>query len=537
MKINDAKAVIFAPRSALLSEADLRSRDRLAKRLSSTIRRKERGHDVISTESIDVHRPTDFLSRVQRVAQASPIVGFYFGPVVEFRDRYFLVTATSAKNSGKSQVDLLNFVATVPYLTCFLVEQLLPNSHALLVVTKDSHDKLVCERVCSDSGSMIDLLLESLRYIPQISVDNLIDLWKSRHKLRSCRTETSHMLPITFESNVDGSGVLRSLDHNLLSPNSGSREDGINELQYYRANLDSSAEANFLNFYFAACDPDVNVRCAADRLQSAAKKSRPRVSVHLPSSGLPHFLRRYCTVPAGSFVMGSQKQSDAHSLPEEQPQHSLYLPDFRIARVPVTTRDWTLYKKSTTPGFPEDISIDRNLPKTYITWYEALEYCNWLTEVAKQQKLIRPDEEITLPSEAEWEKAARGINGRVYPWGNEFIRTCVNYRDNGPPHPSEVGIHNHECASPYGVADMAGNVWEWTRSLWGRNGASPEFAYPYVAEDGRENLDAPSDVRRVVRGGAWYYFDYCLRCSTRNLMYPYVPHSAGGFRTVIRQRS
>jgi formylglycine-generating enzyme required for sulfatase activity len=262
-----------------------------------------------------------------------------------------------------------------------------------------------------------------------------------------------------------------------------------------------------------------------------------KVRILFPKSAkLPKgFLADFRNIPAGSFLMGSDLSSDSNSLPEERPQHRVYLDSFKIGCTPVTVGDWSSYMRDTFTRRPEDKGLQIYLPITNVSWYDAIEYCTWITSAARLAGHIRVDEEITLPSEAQWEKAARGTDGRIFPWGDIFEPTYVNYRDSGTAHPVDVGIHPVEGNSPYGVADMAGNVWEWTRSLWGRSGASPEYGYPYCPEDGREDLSAPGDVRRIIRGGSWYYFDYCLRCSTRNLMYPYVGHSGGGFRLVIQK--
>ena len=141
-------------------------------------------------------------------------------------------------------------------------------------------------------------------------------------------------------------------------------------------------------------------------------------------------------------------------------------------------------------------------------WYECVAYCRWYTEVNEQV--------YRLPSEAEWEKAARGTEGRRYPWGNEFEAGRLN-SDEGEQivrTTTPVGVYPTGM-SPYGCSDMAGNVWGWTISLWGKDWGKPEYKYPYDSTDGRENLDAGDDFLRVLRGGSWNDSQLSARCASR----------------------
>ena len=122
----------------------------------------------------------------------------------------------------------------------------------------------------------------------------------------------------------------------------------------------------------------------------------------------------------------------------------------------------------------------------YVNWNGSLAYCKWLSEMTGQN--------ITLPSEAEWEKVARGYqDARRYPWGDEFDSSRCNSKESGLGMTTPVGIFPGG-ASPYDALDMIGNVWEWTRSDYG--------VYPYDGDDGRESLAV--DIDKVVRGGWWY---------------------------------
>ena len=134
---------------------------------------------------------------------------------------------------------------------------------------------------------------------------------------------------------------------------------------------------------------------------------------------------------------------------------------------------------------------NKMLPVTSITWSEAMKYCAWLT---KRSGLY-----VTLPSEPEWEKAARGTRGRIYPWGNQPPDRLLCNFNNNLRHATSLSRLT-EGNSPYGCADMAGNVWEWTRTCWGTTSEMPDFKYPYNSKDGREELNSIKGVFRVTRG-------------------------------------
>ncbi len=240
---------------------------------------------------------------------------------------------------------------------------------------------------------------------------------------------------------------------------------------------------------------------------------------------LPYGEPEWVKIPAGEFWMGSERYGNG------RPQHRLKLNVFRISRTPVTNAQYQFFVADTGHEAPEHWEDNRqpkwmeNHPVVYVSWHDAMAYCQWLSEKIERK--------VTLPSEAEWEKAARGYQDqRVYPWGDTFDATKCNCERLKLEQTTPVGIFV-EGASPYGCLDMSGNVWEWTRSLWGEDWEKPDFLYPYRLDDGREDMNAGDDVSRVLRGGSFCFPVGCLRCSFRwdcpnNDRYAFI-----GFRLVV----
>ncbi len=164
----------------------------------------------------------------------------------------------------------------------------------------------------------------------------------------------------------------------------------------------------------------------------------------------------------------------------------------------------------------------------HVSWNDALAYCGWLSKATGRA--------YSLPSEAEWEKGARGTDGRIYPWGNQCEARRCNSDEAGQGGTMPVGAYP-EGVSPYGVLDMAGNVWGWTRSLWGEAPERPEFRYPYDPDDGRENPDASQGIRRVLRGGAFGAARGYVRCASRVRVDRYYRGRGVGCRVVVRPSS
>jgi len=235
------------------------------------------------------------------------------------------------------------------------------------------------------------------------------------------------------------------------------------------------------------------------------------------SNGM-EFLR----VPAGAFLMGSA-DDDQLAYDDEKPQHSVEIPyDYWMARYPVTNALYNAYveakrKKHPVTGWEKK----KDHPVVNVSWDDAMAYCRWLDDLMRAE--LPPGLVLRLPSEAEWEKAARGSDGRIYPWGDQFNRNKCNSLEGGKAGATPVGAYSLQGDSPYGCADMSGNVWEWTRSV--------KKAYPYKAGDGREAEKASG--ARVLRGGSFSDDDRYVRCAYRDHSSPDSRHGSLGFRLCV----
>ncbi|MGI9174183.1 MAG: SUMF1/EgtB/PvdO family nonheme iron enzyme [Rhodothermales bacterium] len=261
----------------------------------------------------------------------------------------------------------------------------------------------------------------------------------------------------------------------------------------------------------------------------------------------------FCHVPAGPFQMGSP-DSDEMALDNEKPLHEVELPyDYWIGRFPVTVGQFRSYVEATGKrvGDPDSLRGAANHPVVWVSWHEALGFCTWLTDRLRAVAGERAGQassqfdrslweglhegrlRIVLPSEAEWEKAARGAGApRRYPWGEEPDPNRANCSDTGIGTTSTVGCFPGG-ASPYGVEELSGNVFEWTRSLWGREFSDPAYRYPYTPGDGREELSASEKILRVLRGGAFLNPQQFVRCAFRLNDFPLDRISFIGFRVVV----
>jgi formylglycine-generating enzyme required for sulfatase activity len=229
----------------------------------------------------------------------------------------------------------------------------------------------------------------------------------------------------------------------------------------------------------------------------------------------------FVLVPAGKFIMGS-KDDNKLALDWEKPQYTIEIPyDYWIARYPVTNEQFAKFVEATKYKFDQGKWQKKtDHPVVRVSWHEAMAYCKWLNDLVRgelQNDLLR------LPTEAEWEKAAHGEFANEWPWGDEFGKSKCNSDEDGKGGTTSVGRYSPQGNSPYGAADMAGNVWEWCHSLW--------KPYPYKIDDGRESES--SSQSRVLRGGSFLNLQRFARAAFRNGNDPRDRLDDVGFHVVI----
>ncbi|HSG41815.1 MAG TPA: SUMF1/EgtB/PvdO family nonheme iron enzyme [Anaerolineales bacterium] len=259
----------------------------------------------------------------------------------------------------------------------------------------------------------------------------------------------------------------------------------------------------------------------------------------------------FVRIPAGAFVMGSKEDNEL-SHDDERPQHTLNIEyDYWMGMFILTNRQFAEFvkdsKHETTAEkeggwHPEELKFVKGVdwkhptdqkdkweekedhPVVQVSWDDAMKYCKWFNETFKSDL---GDLLLRLPTEAEWEKAARGAYGNDWPWGNEFDPKKCNSREGKRGGTTSVGLYSTAGDSPYGCADMVGNVWEWTHTLFEK--------YPYDAKDGREDASSPDS--RVLRGGSFYANRSLARCAYRYANSPGFRNDYVGFRVCLSSPS
>ena len=255
-----------------------------------------------------------------------------------------------------------------------------------------------------------------------------------------------------------------------------------------------------------ACFELLAVACAVTSLAAMPLGAQPSLVTPPPVDRV--------LVPAGDFTMGSDTEGEG----DERPAHTVTLRAFRIDRREVSRGDWRRCVRARVCGdaYARPGWTDPRGPVSSVSWTMARTYCRWAGG--------------RLPTEPEWEKAARGTDARRFPWGNDPAtpqRAVYGQRMNiGQPLP--VGTHP-DGASPYGALDMAGNVWEWTASVYDPYAYRTPTREPTCADAlasladlrraGRQAftgaMGLPRECERAIRGGAWNYWPSGLRVTNR----------------------
>ena len=219
----------------------------------------------------------------------------------------------------------------------------------------------------------------------------------------------------------------------------------------------------------------------------------------------------FVTIPAGSFLMGSAAGQDC-----ERPVHRVSVNAFALAATQVTNRDYAAFLAATGCAAPLDWNkpefSDPMQPVVSVSWFDAVAYCEWLTAATGKH--------FRLPTEAEWEHAARGgTAGKLYPWGDEPPQSRPRYAEKWLTGPERVA---QDEPNAFGLYDMCANVHEWC-SDW--------YDAAYYAHSPEHDPRGPeSGTRRSSRGGSWRHHIKMSRCSARSSIPPDFHYADYGFR-------
>ncbi len=286
-----------------------------------------------------------------------------------------------------------------------------------------------------------------------------------------------------------------------------------------------------------------SVRAAAGNTLARLGDTRFRAGAwFLPDDGLLGFVE----IPEGSFSMGTKEEDipdlkkkfggDEKWYKREIPLHGQFVKAYYMSVFPVTVAQFRAFVEESGRKPSDDDSLKGvgNHPVVYVSWYDAVAYCEWLTESLREwedtpavlkQKLNKDKWVVRLPSEAEWEKAARGDKDtRHFPFGDDIDPNKANYYDTRIWRTSPIGCFS-KGASPYHIQDMSGNVFEWCSTKW-------EDDYQKYKDDNSTEGGDP----RVLRGGAFYGSHGYVRCACRLRDFPGYGGGSVGFRIVIAPR-
>ncbi len=246
------------------------------------------------------------------------------------------------------------------------------------------------------------------------------------------------------------------------------------------------------------------------------------------------------SIPGGSFMMGSPKD-EPESYSSEKPQHEVTVPPFYMGKYPITQKQWQAV--AALPQIERELDPERsrfkgeNLPVERVSWYDAVEFCQRLSQATKR--------EYRLPSEAEWEYACRAGTNTPFHFGETITTELANYDGNGTYNNSPKGEYRQKTtevgsfpANAFGLSDLHGNVWEWCADDWHNNyEGAPTDGSAWLSEESNKVISSSSDKsdgrKRVLRGGSWIDIPRYCRSAFRNHFDPAIDIDLViGFRVV-----
>ena len=419
-------------------------------------------------------------------------------------------------------------------------EELLDGWLTAVAPTADASNRLGALALELNSGRSPDHVLAesnneliSLATLPTLFSSKVVQQLLAARHLASLAPEIAIEL---FDTNpLQSTPILRSLLVRLGSTKKFfSTLEGLVYGSGVNARLGALLVSEFIDKSSKLRDQILNHMLSIVEESTLSTLQREKAGRVLARLGDPRDLTALTGIPAGKFILGSLGH------PNSQPPEITIVQTFHIGVYPVVNRDFSVFVRETGRDWksPDGLDIDKqNLPATDLSWYDAMAYCKWLTLRWRLTGKVGAHEQVRLPTEPEWEYASRGgqtpaNHGEpIYPWGTEWQYDAANYDETGLNMRCSVGLFP-KGRSPFGCYDMAGQVWEWCTTLWGEDMTTPFFQYPW-RDDGREDLDAPGSIRRVLRGGCFSSVRPKLCCTYRGSLEPGGSWRGNGFRIVV----
>lgn len=430
----------------------------------------------------------------------------------------YFALALEAKHHGDSVEDLLD-----AWLSCITPE-------------KDDSDKIVAEAfdifsTKSLQGKILDVAQANDHML--LSSTAIRNLLVARHLLNLPKEIATALF---YKNPTKSEPILQSLLRRLSTTSPASSFALASELM---KGSQSNAQLGALLVSDFVTSGEISKQIAAHMLAIIQETTLPfsqreKASRVLSRSGDPRDLTALAAIPSGEVTLGSETH------PNSQPVHKVSLAAFRIGLYPVVNRDYTAFIADTKRKWqsPDGGSAEmQNAPATDLSWYDARAYCAWLTPRWRACGKITGNEHVRLPTEPEWERAARldisttDAATIIYPWGTAWRDDAANYEVSGLNARCAVGLFPKGRAAS-GCYDMVGQVWEWCSTLWGEEMTTPTFRYPW-REDGREDAAAPGEVRRVLRGGCFSSGREKISCAYRGSLEAGGSWRGNGFRVVV----